>query len=69
MHALLTFLVVIFVLSPAIAAGQSVTQDRTIPFGEFDLTVIGIALVAVLIVLGIRAAKRRRPARSASRRS
>ena len=54
----------LFVLSPAIAAadshGQGVSQYRNGPFNEFDLKAIGIALVVVMIVLGIRAVIRRR---------
>ena len=55
MPVALTFLVAVFVLSSAVVAvadyGQGLSQYRTVPFGEFDLTIIGIALVAVMIVL------------------
>ena len=51
-------------LSPAIAAadahGQGVSQYRNGPFNEFDLKAIGIALVVVMVILGIRAVKRGR---------
>ena len=56
----------VFSLSPAIAGaffhgpGQGVSQHRNVPFGEFDLTVIGIALIVVMVILGIRAVIRRR---------
>ncbi len=58
-------LAAVFALSPAIADavyhdGQGVSQYRNGPFGEFDLTVIGIVLVVVMVILGIRALKRRR---------
>ena len=57
-------LVTLVALLPAIAAadshGQTVSQYRDGPFGEFDLKAIGIVLVVVMIVLGIRAVKRRR---------
>jgi hypothetical protein len=64
MPAVRAFLVAVLVLSsPAVAvAGDSegVSQFRTYPFGEFDLTVIGIVLVAVMLVLGVRSLARRR---------
>ena len=56
--------VTLVALSPAFADadshGQGVSQYRNGPFGEFDLTAIGIALVVVMIILGIRAVIRRR---------
>ena len=57
-------LAALFALSPGIAAAdghdQGVSQYRNGPFNEFDLTVIGIALVVVMVIFGIRALKRRR---------
>lgn len=57
-------LAALFALSPAIAGadahGQGVSQYRNGPFNEFDLKAIGIALVVVMVILGIRAVKRRR---------
>ena len=55
----------VFALSPTDAGaahheGQGVSQHRNGPFGEFDLTVIGIALIVVMVILGIRAVIRRR---------
>ena len=54
----------VFTLSPGIAGadshGQGVSQYRNGPFDEFDLTAIGIVLVGVMIVLGVRALVRRR---------
>jgi hypothetical protein len=51
-------------LTPGIAAadahGQGASQFRNGPFNEFDLKAIGIALVVVMVILGIRALKRRR---------
>ena len=56
-----TFLIIAFVLSlPAAGHGQDLSQYRTAPFSDFDLTAIGIALVIVMIVLGFRALRRRR---------
>ena len=56
--------VVLLALSPSIVAADShhpgLSQYRNGPFSEFDLTAIGIALVIVMIVLGIRAMKRKR---------
>ena len=64
MTAALITLAAFIVLLPAIAAadshGQGVSQYRNGPFNEFDLKAIGIALVVVMIVVGIRAVKRRR---------
>jgi len=64
MLAARAFLVAVFVLSSAIAAeaghSQGVSQYRNSPFGEFDLTAIGVVLVAVMIVLGVRALTPRR---------
>ncbi len=60
------FTLAVFVaLSPAVAGavyhdGQGVSQYRNGPFGEFDLTAIGVALVVVMVILGIRAVIRRR---------
>ena len=57
-------LATLVVLSPGFAVagshGQGVSQYRNGPFNEFDLKAIGIALVIVMIILGIRALKRRR---------
>ena len=57
-------LAILVALTPAIAAAdshdQGVSQNHNGPFNEFDLKVIGIALVAVMIIHGIRALKRRR---------
>ena len=59
-----TALAILAALTAEIAAadshGQGVSQYRNGPFNEFDLKAIGIALVVVMIVLGIRAVKRRR---------
>ncbi len=50
------------ILAPGFAVagshGQGVSQYRNGPFNEFDLKAIGVALVVVMIVLGIRAVKR-----------
>ena len=61
------FTLAVFVaLSPATVAGkvfddrQGVSQYRNGPFGEFDLAAIGIALIIVMVILGIRAVIRRR---------
>ena len=58
-------LAAVFALAPTVTGahyhdGQGVSQYRNGPFGEFDLTVIGIVLVVVMVILGIRALKRRR---------
>ncbi len=62
MQAARIILATMVVLSPAIAAadhhGPGVSQNRNGPFNEFDLKAIGVALVVVMIVLGIRALKR-----------
>jgi len=59
-----TALAVLAAVSPAIASadshGQGVSQYRNGPFNEFDLKAIGITLVVVMIILGIRAVRRRR---------
>ncbi len=51
----------LFALLPAVAAaeghGEGVSQYRNGPFNEFDLTAIGVTLVVVMIVLGVRAVK------------
>ncbi len=56
-------LTTLFAVFPAIAGadahGHGVSQYRNGPFNEFDLKAIGIALVIVMIILGIRALKRR----------
>jgi hypothetical protein len=57
-------LAAILAMTPGLAAadshGQGVSQYRNGPFSEFDLKAIGIALVVAMIVLGIRAVRRRR---------
>ncbi len=40
--------------------GEGLSQFRNVPFSDFDLTAIGIALVVVMVVLGFRALARRR---------
>ncbi len=64
MPAVRALLATLCALSPAIAAadsrGQGVSQYRNGPFNEFDLKAIGITLVVVMIILGIRAVRRRR---------
>lgn len=63
MHPVRTFLLAVLILFQPLAAlaqGEGMSQYRTAPFGEFDLTAIGIALVIVMVILGFRALTRRR---------
>jgi len=64
MSAVRAFLAAHFILLPTLAAadshGQGARQYRNGPFNEFDLIAIGVVLAVVMIVLGVRALKRRR---------
>ncbi|MCP4385580.1 MAG: hypothetical protein GY798_29930 [Hyphomicrobiales bacterium] len=60
---------VLALLTPGTAIaqdGQGVSQYRHLPFSGFDLTAIGIVLVIVMVVLGLRALARRRGQRTGS---
>lgn len=64
MLAIRALLTAIFALIPAISVarihGQGVSRFRNGPFNDFDLKAIGVVLVVVMVIVGIRAVQRRR---------